>query len=70
MREPLTYLDAAEMAGLIACGELSPVELVQAHFDRIDELNGDLNAVVVTAADALDRARQAEQAVMDGQPLG
>ena len=58
------------MAGLIACGELSPVELVQAHFDRIDELNGDLNAVVVTAADALDRARQAEQAVMDGQPLG
>ena len=70
MREPLTYLDAAEMAGLIACGELSPVELVQAHLDRIDELNGELNAVVATAADALDRARQAEQSVVDGQSLG
>ena len=70
MREPLTYLDAAEMAGLVACGDLSPVELVQAHIDRIDDLNDELNAVVATAADALDRARQAEQAVLDGQPLG
>ena len=70
MRESLTHLDAAEMARLVACGDLSPVELVQAHLDRIDELNGEVNAVVASAADALERARQAEQAVMDGRTLG
>ncbi|HKR59051.1 MAG TPA: amidase, partial [Pyrinomonadaceae bacterium] len=33
---------------------------VQAHLDRIDQLNGKLNAIVTIAPDVLDQARQAE----------
>ena len=70
MNESLTSLDAVEMARLVAARELSPVELVQAHLDHIDAVNDGLNAVVVPAPDAIDRARDAERAVASGAPLG
>lgn len=70
MTQTLTQLDAAEMAALVASGDLSPLDLVQAHLDRIDEVNDRLNAVVVPAPDALERAREAERAVAAGEPLG
>ncbi len=70
MSESLTSLDAVEMARLVATRELSPVELVQAHLDRIDAVNDGLNAIVAPAADALDRARDAERAVNSRSSLG
>jgi aspartyl-tRNA(Asn)/glutamyl-tRNA(Gln) amidotransferase subunit A len=70
MSDSLTSLDAVEMARLVAKAELSPVELVQAHLDRIDGANERVNAIVVRADDALDRARDAERAVTSGEPLG
>lgn len=53
---------AGELAALIARREVSAREVVQAHLDRIDAVNGHLNAVVrrldesaLAAADAADR---------------
>jgi Asp-tRNA(Asn)/Glu-tRNA(Gln) amidotransferase A subunit family amidase len=56
---PLHYLAATEMARLIRMGELSPVDLVDAHLDRIAALNPRLNAFVGLDA---DRARREAQA--------
>ena len=58
------------MAELVAAREVSPVELVRAHLDRIDELNGALNAVVAPAPDALGDAARAERAAAAGEALG
>jgi amidase len=42
----LAWLDATAQAELVRSGELSPSELVEAAIDRIEALNGDLNAVI------------------------
>ncbi|HJX44673.1 MAG TPA: amidase [Geodermatophilus sp.] len=60
-------LGIAEAARQIEQRTLSPVELVQSALDRIEEVEGRLNAfVVVTADQALEAARQAEQEIGDG----
>src|SRR5205823_8746197 len=59
------------MAQHIRAKRLSPVELVQAHLDRIERLNPKINAYVHVDADrALDSARAAEVAVMRNDDLG
>ena len=59
------------MAQHIRAKRLSPVELVQAHLDRIERLNPKINAYVhVDAERALDSARAAEVAVMHNDDLG
>src|SRR5918992_1146708 len=40
------HLDATAQAGLVRAGEVSPRELVEAAIERIEALNGDLNAVI------------------------
>src|SRR6185295_20002669 len=37
--------------------EVSPVEVVEAHLERIARLNPELNAIVTLAPDVLDRAK-------------
>ncbi|MBI3484046.1 MAG: amidase [Acidobacteria bacterium] len=67
----LTCLSAAEMAARIRGKEISPVELVQAHVDRIDRLNPKINAIISFSAErAMEEARAAEAAVMHGNALG
>jgi aspartyl-tRNA(Asn)/glutamyl-tRNA(Gln) amidotransferase subunit A len=62
---------AARLAEGIARKEVSPVEAVEAALDRIERLNGRLNAFCTVTADAARaEARRAEDAVMRGQPLG
>jgi amidase len=57
----LAYAGAARQAALIAAGEVSPSEVVQATLDRIGRLDPHLNAFrVVLAERALLEARQAE----------
>ncbi len=64
-------LSIAEAARQIERRTLSPVELVQSALDRIDEVEGRLNAfVVVTADQALEAARQAEGEIADGRYRG
>src|SRR6202042_3706467 len=43
---------------------------VQAHLDRIAEVNPRINAIVTVADGALDAAREAEAAVKPGAQLG
>ena len=67
----LTFLSAVCMAEQIREKRLSPVELVEAHLTRIQELNSKLNAFVqVDAEGARQQALLAEAAVRDGRELG
>ena len=70
MTTELFFSDATELAERIRTKDVSPVEVVQAHLDRIDSVNPVINAVVVQNDSALDQARVAEQAVLNGDSLG
>ena len=61
---------ATWMARAVRRGEISPVELVQAHIDRAEQRE-DLNIVVLPRYEqALEEARAAERAIAAGEPLG
>ncbi len=67
----LVRKSARELARLIRTRAVSPVEVLDAYLAVIEALNPKLNAIVTLAADqARDAARQAEAAVMTGEPLG
>ena len=66
----LVALPLEMMARLIRDREVSPVEVVEAHLERIAELNPALNAIVTLAPDVLERAREAEAAAISGDQLG
>jgi aspartyl-tRNA(Asn)/glutamyl-tRNA(Gln) amidotransferase subunit A len=66
----LCYRDASALAELIRLRELSPVEVVRAHLERIGELNPRLNAVVTLHPEAERLAADAEAAVARGDTLG
>lgn len=66
----LTNKSAAELAAMIRARAVSPVEVVEAHLRRIDQINPLLNAIVTLAPDILDRARAAEADLMSGRELG
>jgi aspartyl-tRNA(Asn)/glutamyl-tRNA(Gln) amidotransferase subunit A len=67
----LYYKDATELAALIRTKELSSREVVQAHLDRIREINPKVNAIVTLLADdALKAADAAQAAVRRGAELG
>ena len=53
----LSRLDSCGLAEVIRSGDVSPVEAVQASIDRIQKLDGELNAVVTERFErALDDA--------------
>jgi Asp-tRNA(Asn)/Glu-tRNA(Gln) amidotransferase A subunit family amidase len=60
----------AQLAELVLSQQASPVEIVQAHLDRIEQINPALNALVTLAPNLLEQAREAESAVMRGDKLG
>jgi amidase len=67
----LVRRSARELAWLIRARAVSPLEVLDAHLAAIATLNPKLNAVVtLAAAQARENARRAEQAVMNGEPLG
>jgi len=70
MNDDICFADATELARRIRDRQLSPVEVVNAHMERISAVNPTLNAVVTMADDALDRAREAEKALLKGEPVG
>lgn len=70
MSNELIYQDATRLAGLIRTMEVSPVEVMQAHIDRIHQTNPKINAIVAMADDALKAAKDAEIAVLAGEKLG
>jgi aspartyl-tRNA(Asn)/glutamyl-tRNA(Gln) amidotransferase subunit A len=62
--------DAIKLAELIRTKEVSPVEVVQAHLDRIAAVNPKINAIITLADGALKAAKAAEAAVLAGEELG
>lgn len=69
--EEIAYRTATELAADIAAGDLSPVELIEATIDLIDEREPSLNALVYRGFDsARAAAANAEAAVANGDDLG
>lgn len=67
----ITDLSLSEAAELISQRKLSPVELTQAHLDRIDRLEPRLNCFITFTPDAaLERARAAEEEILRGDYRG
>ena len=71
MTEHLWDLTANDLARKVADKEVSSLEVVEAHLDRIEEVNGWLNAVTrVLAEEAKVAAKDADKAVAAGDELG
>ena len=67
----LCFTPAKELARRIRTKEVSPVDIVKNSLERIDEVNPALNCFCFVFADeALERAKQAEAAVIRGDDLG
>jgi hypothetical protein len=66
----LVWLDATSLAGLVSTGEVTAVEVVQAHLDRIDRVGGRVNALVtVLGEQALEAARRPHPGPLRGVPF-
>jgi len=70
MTQDIIFTDATGLAELIRTKQLSPVEVVKAHLDRIAAVDTKVNAIVTVAEDALEAATSAEAAVLAGEELG
>jgi aspartyl-tRNA(Asn)/glutamyl-tRNA(Gln) amidotransferase subunit A len=69
--ESFCYASATQLARMIRRRELTPVEIVTAYIRRIEAINPKVNAFCTTTFDsAIKEAKQAEQEVMEGKPLG
>ena len=67
----ICFLTIAEASRLIASGELSPVEVTNAHLERIERKDGELNSFITLMRDeALASARRAEAEIRSGNYLG
>ncbi|QES88333.1 amidase [Rhizosphaericola mali] len=67
---PLFFFDAYTLAKLVKTKQLSPVEIVRTHLERIEAINPKINAIVQIADTAIETAQKAEDAVMKGEKLG
>jgi amidase len=68
---PLYYRSARELRDLVATGELSAVELVEAHLARIEGVNPAVNAVVTLVPErALAEAAELDARRARGEALG
>ena len=66
-----TSLPAVELARLVSTGELSAVDVVDAHLRSVHALDGALNALVrVDADEALRAAARADERVRHRRPVG
>lgn len=70
-KQDIPFLSATQLSRLIQSKEVSPVEAAEAYLDRIDLVDGKLNSyITVCREEALQSAREAEQAIASGQYLG
>ena len=71
MDEELAFTPAWKLRDLIADKKVSPVELTELYFDRIDRLDSQLNSYLTLDHDgAMKTAKAAQQAVIRGDELG
>ena len=68
--ENLAFAPSYELAAMIADKQVSPVEITQLYFDRIERLDPQLNSYLTLVPEmAMESARAAEDAVMRGDDL-
>jgi aspartyl-tRNA(Asn)/glutamyl-tRNA(Gln) amidotransferase subunit A len=71
MASDLHDLSIAELGGLISARKLSPVELVEAQIQRVEQYDGQTQAFITRTFDLARRqARQAESEIATGGPRG
>ena len=63
----LTAIDATGLAELIRQQQVSAVDVVQAHLDRIADLDPQLNAIVTINDKALAQAKEADELISSGR---
>ena len=66
----LFKLSATELATLISSGDVSSREVVDAHLDRIEQVNGHVNAITVVLSDSARQAADAADAMPRDQRVG
>ncbi|HWR86464.1 MAG TPA: Asp-tRNA(Asn)/Glu-tRNA(Gln) amidotransferase subunit GatA [Rhodoglobus sp.] len=66
----LVERSAAELSQLLRAGDVSSVEVTQAHLDRIAAVDGDVHAFLHVNAEALDAAALIDSRRAAGEPLG
>ena len=71
VNDELAFASATDLLELISTKQISPVELTELYFDRIDRLDSQLNAfLLLTRDEAMETAKAAEAAVIGGDELG
>lgn len=69
--EDFAYRSAVDLATEIAHGDVSPIDVMDATIDRIEERNPSLNAIIYKGYDdALKRAREAEAMIANQHDVG
>ena len=69
--DDLIYESATKIADRIRKKEVSSLEVVSAHLDRIDSINPSLNTVVQICSDrAINEAKLADKAIEEGNTIG
>ncbi len=67
----LCFTPAIELASMLRRREISARELLDAHLDRIERVNPDVNAIVTMDAEgAREAARAADERLADGEQVG
>lgn len=70
-KDPIYYQEASTLAEMIRNKEITSVEVVQAHLDRIEVINPKINGIVTLMGEqALKDAEKADAAVAAGRKLG
>ncbi|ELY57753.1 amidase [Natronolimnohabitans innermongolicus] len=71
LESELTRLSAAELATRIRTGDVTATEVVDAHLERIEHRDDEINAFVTVCADeARDAAAEADRAIERGEDVG
>ena len=70
-KSDIPFLSTTELSRLIESKEISPVEATEAYLERIDDLDFKFNAyLTVCRRQALQEAKEAESAIIQGNYLG
>ena len=70
-KSDIPFLPVTELSRLIERKEVSPVEATEAYLERIDDLDFKFNSYITVARkEAIQAARDAEQAIARGSYLG
>ncbi|HIT77049.1 MAG TPA: Asp-tRNA(Asn)/Glu-tRNA(Gln) amidotransferase subunit GatA [Candidatus Avipropionibacterium avicola] len=69
--DELLTTSAAQLGAAIAARRTTSEEVTQAHLDRIDQVDGQINAFLHVASEhALEQARSVDRRIADGEKLG